>query len=243
MDGTATSEDVLLGGRVRLIQPLRGHRAGTDAVLLAGLVEVGEGDRVVDLGSASGAVGLMVAVRHPGAVVTFVDRDSVLIDLCRRNIRLNGLEGRAVAIEADAFGSAASRAEAGLRPGSADLVVTNPPFFDDQSRPSPDPARRAAHAMQGGSLDDWVRCASDCLSGRGRLCMIQRADRLDACLAALRGFGSVAIRPIYPREGTVASRIVISAVKGGRGPLTLRSPIVFHNADGSFTPAAERLNR
>src|SRR3712207_6087045 len=86
--GAALTEDALLGGRVRLLQPRRGHRAGTDAVLLAAAVSPGDGERVVDLGAATGAVGLMIAARS-NADLVFVDRDPVLLALCRDNLRLN----------------------------------------------------------------------------------------------------------------------------------------------------------
>jgi hypothetical protein len=62
-----TTDDSLLGGRVGLTQPARGHRAGTDAVLLAASAPVRAGEMVVDVGAASGAVGLMVAARSCAA--------------------------------------------------------------------------------------------------------------------------------------------------------------------------------
>ena len=54
----AIAEDAFLGGRIRLRQPRRGHRAGTDAVLLAALAAPREGETVYDLGAGVGAVGL-----------------------------------------------------------------------------------------------------------------------------------------------------------------------------------------
>ena len=89
------TEDTLLGGRVRLLQPARGHRAGTDAVLLAAAAPVRPGDLVIDVGAASGAVGLMIAARVAAALV-FVERDPALAGLCRRNAGLNGTDGRIV---------------------------------------------------------------------------------------------------------------------------------------------------
>jgi tRNA1(Val) A37 N6-methylase TrmN6 len=89
------TEDTLLGGRVRLLQPARGHRAGTDAVLLAAAAPVRPGNLVIDVGAASGAVGLMIAARVAAALV-FVERDPALAGLCRRNAGLNGTDGRIV---------------------------------------------------------------------------------------------------------------------------------------------------
>src|SRR3712207_1663720 len=74
------TEDLLLGGRVRLAHPARGHRAGTDAVLLAASAPVTAGDRVVDVGAATGAVGLMAAAREPAGRFVFVEREPALAE-------------------------------------------------------------------------------------------------------------------------------------------------------------------
>jgi tRNA1(Val) A37 N6-methylase TrmN6 len=237
------TEDRLLGGVVTLLQPRRGHRAGTDAVLLAGLTPVGEKDVVADLGASTGAVGLMVAARVASARLLLVERDPDLVALAARNIALNGLSDRARAVHADLFWTKQQRAEAGLEASSVDLVLTNPPFFEGEGRPSPEPRRRTAHEMEGGGLADWLESASELLPPKGRLGLIYRADGLARCLAALdRRFGSVLVTPIYPRAGEPASRILVGAVKGGKAPLRLAPGQVLHGPDGTFTPEASRLH-
>ncbi len=228
------TEDALLGGTVRLLQVRTGHRAGTDAVLLAGLCGGRSGDRVVDLGAASGAVGLMVAARVAVARLTFVDRDAGLVALCRRNADLNGLSGHATAVLADILSADGLE---GLDAGAADLVVTNPPYFDEATPASPHPGRRAAHRMEGDGLGTWLGVAARLLAHRGRLALVHRADALGTCLAALPGvFGSVEIVPIHPRAERPANRIVLRAVKNGRSALRMMPGLVLHGPDG---PTAE----
>ena len=242
--GPEITRDALLGGTVALLQPRRGHRAGTDAVLLARLCEARDGERVVDLGSASGAVGLMIAADRPGARLLFVERDPDLVELCRRNILLNGLGERASAVVADVFAPVADRRQAGLASGSADLVVTNPPFLELGARGSPDPGRRAAHVMSEGGLTGWLAAALDLLRARGRVCLIHRADGIGTCLEALsRGFGSPVLTPVQPAARKDATRIVVSAVKGGRAAPVLRPALVLHGPDGHFSAEAEALHR
>jgi tRNA1(Val) A37 N6-methylase TrmN6 len=238
------SEDALLSGRVRLLQPRRGHRAGTDAVLLAAAAGAQAGETIVDLGSASGAVGLMIAAREPGAKLVFVERDKTLVALCRRNIALNDLGERATASTADVFAPRAERIAAGLAPEQADVVATNPPFFEGEgARPSPDPGRRAAHEMAGGTLEGWIETAADLLRPRGRLVMIHRADALGTCLAALaRRFGTIRVTPVQAKAGSDSLRVLLSAVKGGKAPLSLGPALVLHEADGSFTSAAAAIH-
>jgi tRNA1(Val) A37 N6-methylase TrmN6 len=233
------TEDSLLNGRIRLLQPRRGHRTGTDAVLLAACIEPKSGEAVYDFGAGVGSVGLIVAQRT-GASVIMVEREPELVGFCRRNIALNALQDRVGAVQADVLASGAERRRAGLARESADLVVTNPPFLEAASaRRSPNALRAAAHHLPEGGFAGWIAAAADVLKPGGRLALIHRADRLDACLARLtRGFGDVAIRPVHPIAGEPAIRILLSAVKGSRAPLRLLPALTLHDAFGFTAEAA-----
>lgn len=237
-----TTEDALLGGRVRLLQPAKGHRAGTDAVLLAACVTPALGDLVADMGAATGAVGLMIADRAREARLLFVERDPGLAELCRTNCVLNGVDGRVTV--ADLLDSA-SRRSGGLRPESADWVVTNPPFLQEgEGRISPDAGRAAAHVLPRGGLEAWLRACATLLKPKGRLALVHRADRLAACLAlGERGFGDLRLRFVHPQAGHPAIRLLLTAVKGSRAPLMVEPPVILHDSDGRFTAQAEALHR
>ena len=71
-----TSEDAVLGGRLRLRQPLRGHRVGHDAILLAAATGAQSGEHAVDLGAGVGGAGLALAARVPGLRVSLVEIDA-----------------------------------------------------------------------------------------------------------------------------------------------------------------------
>lgn len=236
-------EDYLLGERLRLLQPRRGHRAGTDALLLAATVpEAFRGD-AADLGAGVGTVGLAAAVIAPSVRVTLVERDAGALDLARRNVALNQLEERVSVADVDLF-SPAQRRDAGLRE-CAGLVLTNPPFHaEGQVRRSPDAARRAAHVLDGGSLDDWMRACADVLEPGGMVVVVHRADALADLLATSEGrFGALTVCPVHPRAGEAAVRVLVAGVKGSRAPLRLRPPVVLHEADGRFSPLLDAVNR
>lgn len=242
--GPEIAEDALYGGRVRLRQFRGGHRAGTDAVLLAAALRPAPGEVVADIGAGAGAVGLMVAARSDAKVV-LVEKDPSLVALCRENVALNGLGPRAKVIEADVIAFAADRHAGGLESGTADAVVTNPPFLEaGRSRSSRDSRRAAAHVLAPGGLDLWLRGCADLLKAKGRLAMIHRADRLDECLRRLSvEFGDVTLRIVHPRAAEPAIRVVLTAVKGSRGPLTIRPPLILHGSGGGFTPEAAALHQ
>jgi tRNA1(Val) A37 N6-methylase TrmN6 len=197
---------------------------------------------VMDVGAATGAVGLMAGVREKAAHFVFVERDPDLAELCRRNCEKNAIQGQVVT--ADVLDKA-SRLAVGLQPESASLVLTNPPFLGEgQARISPDPGRAAAHAMPAGGLEAWLRACVGLLKPKGRLVLIHRADSLADCLSLMgRGMGGIALRFVHPAIDQPAIRVLVSAVKGSRGPVSVLPPVILNGPDGRFTPQAEALHR
>ena len=238
----AITEDRFLDGRLVLSQPARGHRIGTDALLLAATTP--PAGRICDLGSGVGAVGLALLLRGAREAV-LVERDPRFAALARANIARGGFGDAAGLAELDLFDRASMLAEVNLADQSFDAVTTNPPF--DQSlrgRRSPHPLKQAAHAMAGGDLGDWLRVAARLIRDGGALTLIHRADRLAEVLAALpKRLGGVAVRPVQPQAGAAATRILVMAIAGSRAPLSLLPPLVLHDAEGGFTPEAELLHR
>jgi tRNA1(Val) A37 N6-methylase TrmN6 len=246
-DDGAIVTDHLLGGRLVLRQPARGHRAGTDAVLLAAATAAETGV-LVDAGAGVGTAGLIVALRAPGLSCTLVDKDPFAVALAQENLVLNGLAGRGTAITAD-FLSAPSRRNAGLADASADHLITNPPFhLAGRTRISPDALKARAHvaAIEAGEkpLVSWLAAANALLVPGGTLVMIHRADCLAAVLAAAEGrFGALAILPVHPRHERPATRILVRGRKGSRAPLRLLPGLVLHEENGRFTALAEAIHR
>ena len=113
-DRNAFSDDAVLGGRLVLRQPLRGHRVGHDAILLAAATAAVSGDCAVDLGAGVGAAGLALARRVDGLAVTLVEIDQELVALAHGNVERNGLAERARAVCLDVGGPAAAFAAAGV---------------------------------------------------------------------------------------------------------------------------------
>ena len=237
--------DLLLGGRLHLHQAKAGHRAGTDAILLAAAVPRAASGLLIDAGSSSGAAGLAAAVDRPGLRLLLIDREPDAIALASRNMIANGLEARGAACVADLL-VAKSRRDAGLVDGTGDVVVSTPPYLDPgQGRRSPDESRARAHVFDAeGGLDRWVRACTALCAPQGEIFFIHRADRLAALLAALEGrAGGVTVLPIHARADGDAIRVLLRAKKGSRAPLRLRPPLVLHEASGRFTPEAEALHR
>ncbi len=215
--------DRFLGGRLSLFQPKTGYRAGIDPVLLAAAVPAQRGDRILDLGCGAGAAALCLSARVAGLRVTGVEMQPSYADLARRNAAANGLPLDVV--EADL-----ADLPAGLRQEMFSHVIANPPYFRrTRGTGAADNGRETA---LGGDtpLAAWIDCAARRLMPRGRLTMIQRAERLPEMLGALDDarLGGACVRPLAPRSGRPAKLILLSAIKGGRATFRLLPPLALH---------------
>jgi tRNA1(Val) A37 N6-methylase TrmN6 len=228
----AHTEDAFLGGQLRLRQLTSGHRAGHDAMLLAAGTSARAGERVVDLGAGVGAAGLALARRVAGVTLVLVEIDQALADLARGNAALNAIPADVHVLDVEA--DAAAFAAAGLPPDSADSVMMNPPFNDAaRHRASPDAARAAAHVARESTLQKWVHASRRILKSGGTLTLIWRADGIAEVLSALdRGFGSLVIQPVHGEAGAPAIRILVRAIKGGRGPTQFLPSLMLKDESG-----------
>lgn len=245
----AETIDAFHRGGFHLVQPKgRGHRAGMDAMLLASLVEAKGPIRVADLGAGAGAAGLAVAARLPQACVTLVERSPDMVVYAQKSLALAqnaALSSRVSVLEADVTLTGRARVAAGLVDDSFDHVIMNPPFNDAGDRKTPDQLKAEAHAMTEGLFEGWIRTAGAIMVPGGQLSLIARpqsiAEIIDACG---RRFGGLEVTPVYPREGENAVRILVSAIKGSRARLNLRSPLLMHDDPDShkFSPFVDDLN-
>jgi tRNA1(Val) A37 N6-methylase TrmN6 len=240
---SGTSEDAVLGGRLLLRQPLKGHRVGHDAILLAAATAAHAGDHVVDLGAGVGGAGLALARRVPGVTVILAEIDPALAALAQENAARNGFAKNVRAVCLDVTGSPAAFAAAGLTAGAADHVTMNPPF-NAPHNPSPDGARRLAHSAPPDLLARWFAAAAWLLRSGGALTLIWRADALDSVLAALStDFGAVTVLPVHPKPDAPAIRVLVRAVKASDAPLTLLPGFYLNDAVGKATAEAEAVLR
>jgi tRNA1(Val) A37 N6-methylase TrmN6 len=243
MPDETASEDAVLGGRLVLRQPLRGHRVGHDAILLAAATSAKSGEHAIDLGAGVGGAGLALARRIEGLNVTLVEVDPVLTELAAGNAQRNGLSDRVRAVRLDVESFAADFIAAGLAPGSVACVLMNPPFNVAQ-QPSPDHARRLAHAATEATLERWLRTAARLLHADGVATLIWRADGLADVLAALaKDFGAITVLPVHPKPGAAAIRVLVRATKASRAPLALLPGFLLADADSKPTAAAEAVLR
>ncbi len=234
------SEDTLLNGNVRLRQPREGFRAAIDTVLLAAAVPATSGQKILELGTGSGAAALCLAQRVEGVKITGIDVNPKAIALAIENIQLNKAAEKIDVTRGDVADRLPSQFDAAF-----DQVMMNPPYLpDSSSHVSPNPDRALATMEAGADLKRWLKYGHDALRHKGYLTVIHRADRLDEVIQCLSpNLGGVTVFPLWPRGGEEAKRVIIQLRKGVRTPARILSGLAIHNQDGSYTGAAATVLR
>ena len=240
---SATSTDAFLGGRINIVQPRQGHRAGSDAVFLAAAVPSGVKGRALDAGTGVGVAGLCLLARVPGVTVTALEIDPALCQLAEANAARNGCAESFKTVNADVTWPAKKLAAAGLVREGYDQVMANPPFHEEGTVRAA-PSKSMAHVMRAGDLAVWIRLLAAMTAPKGRVTLIYPSEHLGELLRQLEGrFGDVKIFPLFPRANVPATRIILQGRKGSRAVPSLLSGLVLHDSDGRYTGAAEAVLR
>lgn len=238
--GGDLTDDGMLGGRLRILQPAKGHRASIDAVLLAAAIPAVAGEMALEGGAGVGTASLCLARRVAGLSVDALEIDPELAALAQQNAERNGL-GDAIEVYCGDINSPPYR----ITPNSYHHVFMNPPFLRPDTNNLPAQAGRAAARMEGGaSLRDWIKFAVSMARPSGCITLIHRVDRLDDVLAALKGrAGGCEIFPLWPGGGKPAKLFLLRAYKGNEAPLSLLPGLVLHEAGTKYSGAAEEVLR
>ena len=232
-----TTQDTVYQGRVHLVQPAQGFRAGFDSLALAAALPViGKGE-ALELGCGCGGALLPAAFRLPEVTFTGVEEHASTATLARIGVEMNGFGAR-VAIET---GDASAWVLA--RENRFDLVFANPPYFEPGKISAPGEGKTGAY-IENLPLEGWVKAMAFAARPRAPVVMIHRAAELARILAAFdRQTGEITVLPIASKADEPARRVLVRGRKGlKRGPLTLLAPLVTHAAGGTDrTPAAQAI--
>jgi tRNA1Val (adenine37-N6)-methyltransferase len=232
----ATTSDTLYDGAVRLRQPATGYRVNVDALLLAAFAAIGRrAELAVDLGSGVGSVAL--GLHHLGAAARFalVEREASLLGLADENARSAGMQSESFACDLNGGLPEALRQV-------ADLVVSNPPFFDpDNSRQSSHPEKMRARF---GALEPFVVAAGAALQGaRSRAVFVYPARELSHFLACAESAQLVpkSLRLVHADANSPARVALIELRRAKPGGLVVLPPLFEWLDKGVRSPELARI--
>ena len=223
-------DDLCTGGR-HIIQRTDRFCFSMDAVLLAHFPTLTGRERVLDLGTGTGIIPLLIA--DHAAAVTAVEIDPVQAELAARNAELNGLTEKITVREGDYRDPAALFSYAAY-----DVVFANPPYRPVGRGALSMGARAAARHELTATLADVIRAAAFALRHGGRLAMVHLPERLGEIIPALHaaGLAMKRLRMVQPRADRPPNLLLMEAVRGASTAGLRHEPaLIVRDAEGHYT--------
>lgn len=225
--------DVILNGRLTVFQKATGYRFSVDALLLAHFVRLKKRNRVIDIGTGSGVIALILAYRFPDASITGVEVQEELADMAQRNIQVNHLTERIEIKNGDI-----RKVRTMYTSDSFDAVVFNPPYRKlNSGRVNPHRERAIARHEIQGSLRDFMESARILLKDGGTVYAIYPAKRGTELLFQMRraSLEPKRIRMVHSHVTSNAEFILVEGVKRGGEELTIMSPLFIYGESRRYS--------
>ena len=216
----------------RIIQDPKRFCFGMDAVLLAGFAKVKPGEKVLDLGTGTGILPILLEARTKGVSFTGLEIQPESADMAARSVRLNHLENKVHIVNGDI-----READRLFGAGSYHVVTSNPPYMTDlHGIKNPNEAKAIARHEILCTLEDVVSQAAKLLAPCGRFYLVHRPFRLagiKTCLCS-HGLEPKRIPLVHSYEDREPNMVLIEALKGGRSGMTVEKPLIIFEKPGVY---------
>lgn len=206
---------------------------GMDAVLLSGFANVKEGENVLDLGTGTGIIPILLAGKTKGRHFTGLEIQSSSADMAVRSVKYNHLEDRISIVEGDIK-------EAGkvFEPASFDVITSNPPYMTGQhGLVNPDQEKAIARHEICCTLEDVISQTAKLLRVGGRFYLVHRPFRLAEIIHMLVEYRlePKRMKLVYPFVDREPNMVLIEAVRGGKSRITVEKPLIVYRKPGVYT--------
>ncbi len=225
--------DDLQRNHYRIIQDPGRFCFGMDAVLLSGFAKAKQGDRVLDLGTGTGIIPILMEAKTSAKNLVGLEIQPDSADMARRSVRLNGLEKKIEIITGDIkeavslFGAA-----------SFDVVTSNPPYMTEHHGiTNPEAPKAIARHELLCSLEDVISQSSRLLKPGGNFFMVHRPFRLVDIFVLLREYKlePKRMKLVYPFADKEPNMVLIEANRGGRARMRVEKPLIVYKEPGAYT--------
>jgi len=223
----------------RIIQDPDKFCFGMDAVLLSGFAKVKKGEHVLDLGTGTGIIPILLEAKTEGAYFEGLEIQSDCVDLARRSVELNEIAGK-ISIRQGDIKDAASIYEANC----FHVATSNPPYMNSGGGLiNADAPRAIARHELLCSLEDVIRAACWVLKPKGRFYMVHRPHRLADIFYHMRRLGMEpkTFRLVQPYIDKEPNMVLVEGVKNGNPMIKALPVLVVYQKDGSYTEEIQRI--
>ena len=210
----------------RIIQDPDKFCFGMDAVLLSGFASAPDGGRVLDLGTGTGIIPILMAAKTGAKELVGLEIQPESAEMANRSVILNDLEEKIKIVEGDIK-------EAGelFEAASFDVVTSNPPYMiGGHGLQNPDGPKAIARHEVLCDLEDVVKAAARCLKPGGKFYMVHRPFRLAEIMVVMNRYKlePKRMRLVYPFIDKEPSMVLIEGARGGKSRITVEPPLIIY---------------
>ena len=225
--------DDLQRNGLKIIQNPKAFCFGMDAVLLSGFARVRDGGTVLDMGTGTGIIPILLEAKTGASHLTGLEIQADSADMARRSVALNGLEEKIDIVEGDI------REAAGLFPAASfDVVTCNPPYMaGGHGLANPEAPKAIARHEVKCTFEDVASQAARLLKPGGNFYLVHRPFRLAEIMVTLSRYKLEPKRMqlVYPFVDKEPNMVLLEANRGGRSRMSVEKPLIVYREPGIYT--------
>ena len=218
---------------LKMIEDSEKFRFGMDAVFLSGWAEVKKGERVLDMGTGTGILPLLLSAKTEAGHIVGLEIQEECAALAERNVSLNGLSDRITIVNGDLKNSKEIFGKS-----SFDVVVSNPPYITGGHGPvNPKSAKAIARHEILCTFVDVAEQAALVLKPGGRFYLVHRPFRLPEIITTLVKYGlePKRMRLVHSYADKEPNMLLLTCVKDGRSRIKIEKPLIVWEKPGKYT--------
>lgn len=224
---------------LKLIQKEEGFCFGIDAVLLANFADVRKNDRVIDLGTGTGIIPILLAGKTQALSLVGLEIQEQMVEMAHRSVLLNDLQDRVKIVCGDI-----KEPLKHFKPASFNVVVTNPPYINKGGGiVNPSDTKAISRHELFCSLEDVIRTSSKLLIPGGRFAMVHKPERLADIIYLMRTWKIEPkyLRFVHPSPYKKPNLLLIRGIKNGNPELKMMEPLYVYDENGNYSDEINRI--
>lgn len=227
---------------LKVIQNNKGFCFGIDSVILSDFAKnIKQDSKVVDLGTGSGVIGLLLSKKTKLKEIVGVEIQEDVAEMAERSIKLNKLEDKFKIININIKELFSKKL---LKKNEYDAVVMNPPYKEaGTGKTNEDESKLIARHEVKATLSDFIGVSAELLKDRGELYIVHKPERMVDIIQKMREnkIEPKEIKIVYPYKNSEASIILIKGIKGGKKFFKIDEPLYIYKENGEYTEQIKEI--
>lgn len=221
---------------LKIIQDITGFCFGIDSVILSDFAkEIKNGSTVVDLGTGTGILGILLCGKTNASKIIGVEIQTNVADMAKRSIKLNNLENKFDIINSDIKDIIKNNI---IQKNTIDIIITNPPYKEiGKGIINNNKKKLISRHEISAKLSDFIEISKELLKNNGILYMVHKPERLVDIIFEMRKnkIEPKEIKFVYPSRGKEANLVLIKGIKGANKFLKIKEPLYIYRENGIYT--------